>query len=428
MKKRDVERAVIGSILVDSTPESTGMFRTKIKSEYFDDNLFRRAYEACLSLSENGVSPTLQNLATSCGFNDQEMVVLAEACSKGEVADAHLLAYRLVEEVLREKLRAVGRKIGASAEPFDGIKLLEESLGEMLEIIASVKSKSKLEMHEEYSTYLLTNAKGGIRRIPTGVVTLDRMLNGGFADGDMTLLGGLPGAGKTSFALALALTAAKKGFKVAFLEGEMTGIELYERLNAIETGTEITSIRNGKDYSSLSEAFIARFFELPFEIVVVPDRTPDSILRLVTQHANKGCKLIVVDYLQVFAGEGQQAQDEFYRIKRISERLRGLALKLHVHILVLSSLNRNETTSKKLTLNSFYGSSGLGHDCHVGLLLSARQNDGDEMRTGRRDVTLSVVKNRSGIRGDINLVYELRCQRMSEARTNPLSPSDSGAF
>lgn len=57
-------------------------------------------------------------------------------------------------------------------------------------------------------------------RIPTGIGELDRVLGGGFVDSGVVLLGGEPGAGKSTLSLKLAETFAKMGMQVLYASGE----------------------------------------------------------------------------------------------------------------------------------------------------------------------------------------------------------------
>src|SRR3989441_3940799 len=70
--------------------------------------------------------------------------------------------------------------------------------------------------------------------IPTGFASVDRLLGGGLRRRDLVVLGGDIGAGKSAFALGVALRVAQQGTGVAFLSGEMDEERLMERALAIE--------------------------------------------------------------------------------------------------------------------------------------------------------------------------------------------------
>lgn len=81
--------------------------------------------------------------------------------------------------------------------------------------------------------------------IACGFPSLDKMLGGGFRRGDLTILGGDAGSGKSALALAFALRAAAQGARAAFLSTEMSIERLLERIIAIEARTRIDDLRQG---------------------------------------------------------------------------------------------------------------------------------------------------------------------------------------
>jgi replicative DNA helicase len=81
--------------------------------------------------------------------------------------------------------------------------------------------------------------------VACGFPSLDKMLGGGFRRGDLTILGGDAGSGKSALALAFALRAAAQGARTAFLSTEMTIERLLERIIAIEARTRIDDLRQG---------------------------------------------------------------------------------------------------------------------------------------------------------------------------------------
>src|SRR5919197_3337937 len=81
--------------------------------------------------------------------------------------------------------------------------------------------------------------------VPTGFPSLDKLLGGGVRRGDLVVLGGDVGVGKSALALAIALRAAQAGRVVQFLTGEMDETRVLERALAIEGRTTIDAIRQG---------------------------------------------------------------------------------------------------------------------------------------------------------------------------------------
>lgn len=81
--------------------------------------------------------------------------------------------------------------------------------------------------------------------VTTGYPSLDRILAGGLRRGELAVLGGDTGAGKTSLALGIAIRAAVAGSGVLILTHE-SGVEAcWERLIAAESGVTHIAIRTG---------------------------------------------------------------------------------------------------------------------------------------------------------------------------------------
>lgn len=56
-----------------------------------------------------------------------------------------------------------------------------------------------------------------LRRVPTGVSGLDRVLHGGFLEGGVYIIQGAPGAGKTIFANQACFAQARSGNKALYV-------------------------------------------------------------------------------------------------------------------------------------------------------------------------------------------------------------------
>ena len=67
----------------------------------------------------------------------------------------------------------------------------------------------------------------------TGFDDLDRRLSGGFRRGNLIIIAGRPGMGKTALAAGIAFNAACAGVPTLFLSMEMADTELADRLVAI---------------------------------------------------------------------------------------------------------------------------------------------------------------------------------------------------
>lgn len=74
----------------------------------------------------------------------------------------------------------------------------------------------------------MSESDGGSARVPTGIAGLDEMLHGGFPSGHVVLVTGLPGTGKTCFALQFLMAGAARGEPSLFLSLEEDTPQLLE--------------------------------------------------------------------------------------------------------------------------------------------------------------------------------------------------------
>ena len=87
---------------------------------------------------------------------------------------------------------------------------------------------------------------GNIQAVRSGFHLLDSLLNGGLRAGNLVLVAGRPGMGKTALAMAIASNAAGAGRTVAYFSMEMTSEELVERLIPLHVSVTAGDIKSGK--------------------------------------------------------------------------------------------------------------------------------------------------------------------------------------
>src|ERR1700709_2387638 len=134
--------------------------------------------------------------------------------------------------------------------------------------------------------------------IPSGFPSLDKLLGGGLRRGDLVVLGGDVGSGKSALALAIALRVAQQKRETFFYSGEMTGERVLERALAIEGRTRIDDLRRGTMDEVTRAGVGAAAVPLRDELPVGgrrPARGVTAIAEEVT--AVRGVDLVLVDGL-----------------------------------------------------------------------------------------------------------------------------------
>lgn len=207
----------------------------------------------------------------------------------------------------------------------------------------------------------------------------DVFLSTGFADidnrsrvlkpGRLIVVAARPGMGKTAFALKVAASVAESGAPVLFLSMEMSREELNDRLIASIGRVPLRNVLgeehiNPEQWDRITAA-TGRFSSMPLVMDDQPSLTLWDVRTKARQVKRRhGLGLIVIDYLQLMRGEGENRTQE---VGSISRGLKGLAKELQVPIIALSQLNRGleSRPNKRPMLSDLRESGDIEQDADV---------------------------------------------------------------
>ena len=281
------------------------------------------------------------------------------------------------------------------------------------------------------------NRRSGLQ---TGVLEFDA-LTGGLEPGQLVIVAARPSVGKTAFGLGIADHITQHGHTVAFFSLEMTRRELTQRLIALRAGVSVAAQRSGQlteeQWSRISacqgKADGQRLFLLDRQAIGV------AYVRAVARRIKrqKGLNLIVVDYLGLMRGEGQNRTQE---IGSLSRGLKALAKELHVPVIALAQLNRGAEgrTDKRPMLSDLRDSGEVEQDADIVAMLHR-----EELYSADPDwqgvAELLIRKNRNGPLGEPLLSFEGETMCFSEhtgpnprrqvaRKSTPTSPRYTGGI
>ena len=274
----------------------------------------------------------------------------------------------------------------------------------------------------------------------TGFPVLDDVLNGGIRSGDLMLIGGKPGQGKTVAALQWARHIALTGNRAIYCCYEHDEVTLLTRLLACELGEVVAahgesdllrlddlrdglrsvsiglrSIREVLDSDPLlleAEAGLRAYADRLVLVRASGTRTDvPALAELVDAHGHDQTVLFV-DYLQKVPVRPEPAE-EAERVKRVAEALKELALSRHVAIVAIAAADRLGLTSRRLRLHHLRGSTALAYEADVAIVLNDKLTtvskvhlayDSTRTEEFRRQVVFTVEKNRNGA-ADVDLEF-----------------------
>ena len=257
---------------------------------------------------------------------------------------------------------------------------------------------------------------GGARRadtIATGFPSIDNSLGGGMRRGDLVVLGGEVGAGKSALALAIALRAAQSGARVSFKSGEMEPERIAERALAIEARVRVDDLRRGTldddGRTKLAQASARVEQQLPGLAAIAPDELA-TIDDDPSAYAN--VDLVVVDPLQALANGARPLEED---IAVAARTLKRLAVARDVCVLATSHLPFlvRDRKDPRPQLDDF-GALGVVKQFADVVLGLYRHEMYDSAPDVDGATELIVLKNRNGARGYVDLYFYKQWMRFED--------------
>lgn len=262
--------------------------------------------------------------------------------------------------------------------------------------------------------------------VMTGFKRLDNQL-AGLQSSDLIILAARPSLGKTSFALTLALNAAKNDIPIGIFSLEMSKEQVIDRLIAAEAKVDLWRLRTGNfeidgsehnDFARIRDALD----RLSKTKIFIDDAASPDILQMKTMarrlQAEHGLGLLIVDYLQLIRPRGN-SDNPVQQITEISRSLKALAKELNVPIIAISQLSRavEQRPSKIPRLSDLRDSGSIEQDADV-VLFIYREEERDNPNKKKNEAQIIIAKHRNGPVGMTNLYFDDQRATFTELTEN----------
>ena len=238
--------------------------------------------------------------------------------------------------------------------------------------------------------------KGG--GMDTGFPDFDRRLNGGFVEGSLVILAARPGMGKTAFALQIAHHFAINGRTSLVCSQEMQSTQLIDRAIALAGRVNLGKVLDGTmddDEMSRYNRAIGELHDAPLILDEQGSLRLDDVRRKARKvKAKHGLSLVVIDYLQLMTGDGENRTRE---VTQITGGLKSLAKELRIPIIALSQLNRKveERPNKRPVAADLRESGSIEQDADV-IAYLYRDEYYNDQSPYKGLAELGMLKNRQG--------------------------------
>jgi replicative DNA helicase len=271
------------------------------------------------------------------------------------------------------------------AGDYDSIKYMIES---------AMKAGQDKNIGHEYKRDTESRYREDHRKIvPTPWPEINELVQGGLGNGDLGLIFGNPGGGKSWTLVALGGFAVQMGYNVIHYTLELSEAYTGRRYDAFFTGTPVDQLEKHKEHVETLTA------DLPGELIIREFPMGKTTINTIEAHINKvkdlGIEpdLIIIDYIDLLSTRKRNV-DRKGEIDDIYTSTKGLARELNIPIWSVSQVNRAGAKDDIIEGDKAAGSYDKMMITDLSMSLSRKKED-KVNGTGR----LHVMKNRYGMDG-----------------------------
>ena len=414
------ERAVLAGVLLE--PETLPTIAGRLLPEDFYFEKHQVIYDAMIHLQREGVEIDLRTLQARLeqqkkleqvgGLSylaglDVDLPDLGRIDSYVEIVKERSLRRRLIRacgEVTRACLDGGLEAEEALAEAEKAVLSLgEEAISKGFSTLGQVLGETLDELEERPGSALIG--------IPTGFIDFDRMTHG-LNNGNLLIIAGRPGMGKTSLALNMAQHVAIQEKKaVGIFSLEMSAQELALRVLCSEADISFSRLRSGHLSQRQSQGIVQTVRRIGDAPLHIDDSPNPSLLEVASKarrlRAEGDLQLVILDYLQLMQAGGRY-ENRNLEIAAISRGLKQLAKELDIPVIALSQLSRQPERrggDHRPQLADLRESGSIEQDADLVAFVYREEMYKPDDPSKKGLAELIVAKHRNGETGTVDLAF-----------------------
>ncbi len=419
-QSEESERAVLAAVMLD--PRLLATVTGRLVAGDFYSERHQLLFQAMVDLQTEQVEIDLRTvqarleqraslekvggIAYLAGL-DVDLPDLGRVDAYVEIVKERSIRRRLIQassEIIRDCLDGgleAAAALGRAEQAILGLG--EEAIQRGFVVIGSILEETLEEIEERPGSAILG--------VPSGFLDLDRITHG-LNRGNLIILAGRPGMGKTSFALNVAQHVAireRKGVGVFSLE--MSQQELALRILCSEADISFSRLRSGHLSQGQWNQVMKTVRGMAGAPLFIDDSPSPTLLEVASKarrlKAEKGLELLVVDYLQLMQAGGRY-ENRNLEVSAISRGLKQLAKELDLPVIALSQLSRQPErrgSDHRPQLADLRESGSIEQDADLVAFIYRDEvyNRDDPDNQGLAE--LIIAKHRNGETGTVDLVF-----------------------
>jgi replicative DNA helicase len=343
----EAEQGVLGALLLDNAAFDSVGDVLKPADFYHPDHA--AMYATIATLLKAGRVADVLTVFEAGGHGTPYLNELT--CTVASARNARAYALIVRERALRRELMRLGSTLAddaftQSAEQAPVEKLADRALQALMGLAQQHGQQGPQALEQivpGFIDHINDLYEGRNDAIATGLADLDRLTGGGVRPGELIVLGARPSMGKTAFVLTLCRNVGAQ-HPVLMMTMEDSLRALTARLVAAAGRVNLADLRNPKRapesmWQGLSEG-VGELAKLAIDLDDQAGLTLMDVRRKIQQSQRRRAEplgLVVVDYLQLMDGEGDNRNQ---LLGAVANGLKRTAKELKVPIVLLSQLNR----------------------------------------------------------------------------------------
>jgi len=420
-KAREAEQIILGTLLGENEDVSTDIIG-RVKPDEFYWQEHRTIYRAILDLYDQNKPTDLvtikDHLEANAKLNKANGLDYLADLQNKVITTANISHYvNIVKEkaTLRRIIKS-GKEISelGRKEDLDINEVLDKAENKVFEISQrggdtgySLMS-DLLSAHVDHLEELHHSDQEVVDGIETGFSDLDHKLSG-LKKTKLYTMAGRPGMGKTGLALAIARKAALQDYNVGIFSLEMPQDSIMNRILCGDARVNLQRAEDGRlskqDFGKLAQS-ANKFNNKTLAIEDTPHMPViDVKAEARRMKAKEDIDLIIVDYLQLMQGSGQENNRE-QEVAKMTRSLKALALELEIPIIAVAQLNREVEyrKDKRPKLADLRESGAIEQDSNV-VIFVYRENYYEDEISEVDETEVIIAKQRNGPTGTVNLAF-----------------------
>ena len=414
----DAEHSVLGSVIIDGKSIHLALSELELQDFYLERN--RLIFKAMVELSEENTPIDLVTLTNKLESNGDLTDIGGAAFITDLInitpTSIHIVHYaKIVHEkaILRRLVEQAGDVVkqcyATDESGLDSEVIMSDAIASISGVMGDNRGKG-LMIPDGFAESLIKSVMdvqhGKGFGLDIGITDLDRII-GGLINGELYILAGRPGMGKSSLALKIILYLVKYGRRVGLFSLEMSGETVIGRLAALDSQVSHRDIMDGKVQGDDLKRYIESAKRIGAMDNLVIDDTPSLKMSIIRsrakrEHAIYGLDVVFVDHFNI--AKANITGTDTAMNNDIADQAQAMSKELNIPVVGLLQLTRSleSRTDKRPKMADLRGT-GKWEENAGGIMFIYRDGYYEEETEYPNIAEITLAKNRHGMTGFISM-------------------------